>query len=327
MFEQSSHAHLIFNEDDGIIDCNAAALSMLHCEDKALLIGKPHEMLSPEYQPDGTRSVDAKNKMCERARQSGCETFEWYRKTLDGNIYPAEVTLSPITLDRKSVMLSVWVDLTERKQREQQVRDQTIALEFQKVELEKANAELEALATTDGLTGLQNHRALWERLNEEYERASRHGSSLSLILIDVDHFKLFNDKHGHLAGDVVLRAIGNILRECARETDIMARYGGEEFVVVLPETDLAGATAFADRLRVAVSTHLWSVQPVTASFGVSGLQPGDTSGADIVSRADIALYRSKLAGRNRVYCDGHLKFTNVLEDDTELFENLNEDAA
>ncbi|WP_301002550.1 GGDEF domain-containing protein [Capsulimonas corticalis] len=179
-----------------------------------------------------------------------------------------------------------------------------VVLEFQRNELEKANAELEALATTDGLTGLKNHQAFQECLSEEVQRALRHGQSLSLVLMDVDHFKHFNDTHGHPAGDVVLKTVALILREVARDTDLTARYGGEEFVTILPETDIEGASALAERLRASIERHYWPLHPVTASFGVAALKHTDICGADIIARADRALYQAKAAGRNRVVVDG-----------------------
>ncbi len=191
-------------------------------------------------------------------------------------------------------------DITERKHAEEQIKDHAVILEFQKMELEKANDELEALATTDGLTGLKNHRAFQERLAEEVSRASRYGLPLSLILLDVDSFKRYNDTHGHPAGDVVLKAVAQVLQDCARDTDLVARYGGEEFVIVLPQTEADGAVAFAERLRTAVESYPWLLQSVTASFGAASLHLGEEASADLIARADRALYRSKAEGRNCV---------------------------
>ncbi len=141
----------------------------------------------------------------------------------------------------------LWVfrDVTERRQIEQQIRDTAVVLEFQKGEMERANAELEAanvrlegLATKDGLTGLLNQRVFGERLAEEFLRARRYGEPLSLVLLDVDRFKVYNDSFGHLAGNEVLGQMAGVLREHTRETDLVARFGGEEFVAILPHTDL-----------------------------------------------------------------------------------------
>jgi len=193
-------------------------------------------------------------------------------------------------------------DITERKRAEEQVREYAIRLESQKRELERANAELAALATTDGLTGLHNHRAFQERLAEEALRAARYGAPLSLVLLDVDNFKQYNDAYGHPAGDTVLKTVAGFMQEGMRETDLVARYGGEEFTLLLPMTDLAGAAAFAQRLKSAIESHPWPVRAVTASFGVASLWLGEESGSGMLSRADEAMYRSKAAGGNQIIC-------------------------
>jgi diguanylate cyclase (GGDEF)-like protein len=188
---------------------------------------------------------------------------------------------------------------------EEQIRDYTLVLEFQKRELEKANDELALLAITDGLTGLHNHRRFQETLLEEVSRADRYGALLSLVVLDVDNFKQYNDAYGHPAGDVVLQTIAGLLQHDARDTDLIARYGGEEFVLLLPETDLVGAAAIAERLRMLVEDYPWPERAVTASFGVACLRNGQETGADLIDRGDKAMYRSKIAGRSRVMCAPH----------------------
>lgn len=168
------------------------------------------------------------------------------------------------------------------------------------------NARLEALAQTDPLTHCLNRRALTERLVEELERARRYSSVLTLLMIDLDHFKRINDTHGHLVGDDVLRHVGTLLRSLARSVDLVARYGGEEFVVVLPETPASGAMTFAERLRERIAEHTLSECPelnlqLTASIGVASFpSPGVEGVDDLFMRADDALYRAKETGRNRV---------------------------
>jgi len=166
--------------------------------------------------------------------------------------------------------------------------------------LTEANKQLEALATTDGLTGLFNHRMFHEQLEQEWSRHARYGTALSVILIDVDKFKLYNDSHGHPAGDVVLRKVAEILQATARRSDVVARYGGEEFVIIARETDIRAAVKLAERLRVAIESVDWPLRPITASLGVSSADPSTTYPADLVAQADAALYRSKNNGRNSV---------------------------
>jgi diguanylate cyclase (GGDEF)-like protein len=129
--------------------------------------------------------------------------------------------------------------------------------------LRLANEKLERLATTDGLTGLKNHRAFQELLANEYARATRYKKPLSLVMLDVDHFKGFNDSFGHPAGDVVLKRVASLLQENARTTDVAARYGGEEFALLLPETGPRGAAMTADRILQAIARDAWELRPVT----------------------------------------------------------------
>jgi len=173
-------------------------------------------------------------------------------------------------------------------------------LREQQEQLRIANEQLKALATTDGLTGLKNHRTFKERLAEEFERATRYHLPLSLMLLDVDHFKAFNDTHGHPAGDEVLKRVAKHLTETTRSTDFVARYGGEEFVVLLPFTHQVAAMALAERTRAAIQNAKWDLRAVTASFGVATLNADTNSGSMLVEFADNALYHSKETGRNRV---------------------------
>lgn len=169
-------------------------------------------------------------------------------------------------------------------------------------DLEFAQVQLQALSITDSLTGLKNHREFQERLEDEIHRASRYHLPLSLIMLDVDHFKRFNDTYGHPAGDQVLKRIAHILESHARDTDILARYGGEEFAVILSNTDRAHAMAAADRFRTAIGEEPWTHQPITVSMGVSTLRPLPQSRTDLTSEADMALYTSKRLGRD---CAAH----------------------
>jgi two-component system cell cycle response regulator len=167
------------------------------------------------------------------------------------------------------------------------------------------NARLDVLAHTDPLTQVLNRRALTNRLGIELERARRYETVMTMLMIDIDHFKVVNDTHGHLVGDDVLREVAAFLQATVRSVDLVARYGGEEFVVVLPETATAGAMIFAERIRQQIAHYPFvpSEGPlsITASVGVA-LYPAD--GIDTVeelfARADDALYRAKAQGRNRV---------------------------
>jgi two-component system cell cycle response regulator len=168
-------------------------------------------------------------------------------------------------------------------------------------------ARLEMLAHTDPLTQTHNRRALVERLTEEMERARRYGLHLSVLMVDLDHFKAINDSYGHVVGDEVLRGVSGTLQREARTVDIVARYGGEEFVVVLPETGSEGALALAERIRArvagtpAVPGGEYGWLRVTVSIGVATVPaPGVNMPEELIAAADEALYRAKAEGRNRV---------------------------
>ena len=175
------------------------------------------------------------------------------------------------------------------------------------IETTKAdNARLEVLARTDPLTQLLNRRVLVERLATEVERARRYESVMTVLMIDLDHFKRVNDQYGHLVGDDVLREVSVMLRSAVRAVDMVARYGGEEFVIALPETPANGALVFAERLRERLEAHEFSAHPhgtfhMTTSIGLATFPgPRTESGDDLLARADEALYRAKADGRNRV---------------------------
>jgi diguanylate cyclase (GGDEF)-like protein len=179
-------------------------------------------------------------------------------------------------------------------------------VEDRTAQLNELNKKLETLSITDGLTGLFNHRHFYERLAEEIERAKRYGSAFSLLMIDIDHFKYYNDKNGHMAGDVVLKGIAECLRSGARDVDLVFRYGGEEFAVIAQEREKKGGLAFAERMRKIVESYTFpnqETQPggnITISLGVA-LYPDDTERLErLVLLADEALYRAKQMGRNRV---------------------------
>ena len=168
------------------------------------------------------------------------------------------------------------------------------------------NARLEALATTDPLTLLLNRRALVDRLAAEMDRARRYGTVVTLLMVDIDHFKRINDTYGHLVGDDVLREVATLLQGAVRTVDVVARYGGEEFIIVLPETNEEGAISFAERLRERIEAQEFgrggrAGLRLTTSIGVATFpSPLVESTEDLFGRADAALYRAKADGRNRV---------------------------
>lgn len=174
-------------------------------------------------------------------------------------------------------------------------------------ELAAANQYLEQLVRTDPLTGVANRRHFTEQAQQEIERARRNAQPLSLLMIDLDHFKYINDDHGHAMGDEVLRNFSATVRNPLRTTDLVARIGGEEFVVLLPNTALPGAQEVAQRILDAVRCQVLSCENgllhYTTSIGVANLHEGEASYETLLSRADKALYRAKSTGRNQALAE------------------------
>jgi two-component system cell cycle response regulator len=160
------------------------------------------------------------------------------------------------------------------------------------------------MTITDGLTGVHNKRYLVEQLDRELSRATRHERPLTLVMCDIDHFKVVNDDFGHLAGDHVLKEVAQLMKARIRPDDVLARYGGEELAIILPETDLAGGVLIAEALRELVAAARFVFEDedidVTVSCGVAELDP-TWSSYDFVKAADEQLYQAKRAGRNRVH--------------------------
>jgi diguanylate cyclase (GGDEF)-like protein len=189
-------------------------------------------------------------------------------------------------------------------------RELEVRVHDRTAELRAANEQLQRLAVTDPLTGLLNRRSLVDLMRREMRRHLRHQHELAVIMFDIDRFKHVNDRHGHAAGDIVLRHVASVTAESVRGTDVLARYGGEEFVLVAPETDEAHALQLAERIREALRVRDVSVNShrlrVTASFGIAMLRASDKEPEHVLARADSALYAAKSGGRDRVVVDTSL---------------------
>jgi len=166
--------------------------------------------------------------------------------------------------------------------------------------------EIKTLSLTDAMTGLHNYRYFEDRLKGELNRAKRHNKNVSLMILDIDYFKNYNDTLGHQAGDEVLRSIGKILRETIRDEDIVARYGGEEFCIILPGIEKTGIPILGERVRKKIESEKFfkeEVQPggqVTISIGTATFPEDAKNYSTIVENADKALYQAKNAGRNQI---------------------------
>jgi diguanylate cyclase (GGDEF)-like protein len=183
---------------------------------------------------------------------------------------------------------------------EASMADQNAALAEADRQVSEMQNVMANLSTVDALTGMKNHRAFQEQLGVELERALRHGRPLSLLLMDIDRFKSYNDTYGHPSGYTFLMVMSGLLKENARSTDIPVRFGGEEFAVILTETDMMGSVVLGERLRQSIAGADGLQRPVTASIGIATLTPGMQGVAELIAQADRALCAAKGEGRNRV---------------------------
>lgn len=265
-------------------------------------------------------SPEAKEILLHEAIPAACRQGQWQGEmTLacrDGREVATYQTViaHPVLGDRPAFLSIIARDITDRCYYDALIRQQIDSVQEARTEMEmqqrdlaetnarlsQANARLEALATTDGLTYLKNHRAFQERLTEEISRARRYNMPLSVVLLDVDRFKRYNDTYGHPAGDEVLKLFAALLQSTVRATDFVARYGGEEFVLILPESGASAAIRAVERLRKAIDATMWPEMPMTASFGVATLDQQTLDGASLMGLADQALCHSKRSGRNCV---------------------------
>ncbi len=220
---------------------------------------------------------------------------------------PAEILLAPLLDDRQFLWAVVGIE-SDRPGRYDQPEFQLLRTIMHNVQMALSKArmykEMENQATIDGLTQIPNHRTFQEVLSKELERAGRYGSPLSLLLMDIDHFKGFNDKYGHPVGDLVLKMVARAVQGSIRGTDFCARYGGEEFVVVLIQTDEPQAVMLAERVRRAVEEmqvqNEENVLSVTVSIGSATFPTDVQTKQQLIDSADKAMYHSKQTGRNRV---------------------------
>ena len=219
-------------------------------------------------------------------RQAGSLTFEGWHQKKNGAVFPVEIRVDYLQFEGMEYACGLARDITERQQMQEALRDQAIR---------------------DPLTGLFNRRYLDETLPRELSRCQRSGEPLALAMMDLDHFKNFNDDYGHEAGDVALRTIGGLLRQSLRTGDIACRYGGEELTLILPGATLDDARARLEDLRFAVmrlpmSYRNGDLPAITVSVGLTVARPDEVDAAAVLGRADAALYQAKQQGRNRVVC-------------------------
>jgi diguanylate cyclase (GGDEF)-like protein/PAS domain S-box-containing protein len=294
LFERLADCALLADLDTlKLLDCNLAAERMLGLKSEAL---QDHNLL--DRVSDDSREEFEKSVRIARRRYYPRQ-FDAFLLTTQGQRLTMEVTACALKLsDGKEVLQILAKDVTRTREIEAQA-------ERYLEELKSANTKLEQLSVTDELTGISNVRHFRSEHKKEHERVERYGGSYSIVFADVDHFKHYNDRNGHPAGDAVLREVGRILREHCRNTDLPARYGGEEFVVLCAGVGWEGATTLAERVRKAIESHAFAFaadQPlgcVSVSVGIASFPEDGKTMAKVIESADQALYQSKHGGRNR----------------------------
>lgn len=262
------------------------------------LIGKPHNIIR---HPDMSREAFKDLWDTIKAKKSWNGVVTNMKK--DGSQYIVDTTVVPILdVDGDIVeYIAIRHDITELEETKQQLRNINKAMKHKVDELYSMTNTLEKKAYKDNLTGINNRENFEEFFTIEIAAAKHNNKPLSLIIFDVDHFKLINDTYGHQAGDIILVDLVNLIGENIKNGDIFARWGGEEFVILTPQTEISGARNLAENLRKLVQTHRFSYveQEITASFGIAQLEDEDNK-KTLFEKADSALYEAKKNGRNRV---------------------------
>lgn len=296
--EAAPCAILVTNTEGVITLANPEAERLFAC-DRGTLLGRPIETLLPDDLR--TSHVVHRNRFVAQptARPMGRQRDLRARRT-DGTVIPVEVGLNPVQTPQGMYVVCAIVDLTERTQAAERLSQQAAMLEA-------ANAQLTALARTDSLTTLWNRRTFLEQLDIQMELSVRHARPMSVLILDIDEFKPYNDQYGHLAGDEILRNAAQLLHDRARRSDFLARIGGEEFGAILYEADRDGAVRLGEQLRAVVEEAQWPRRHITISVGAATVRfpsavprPRSPERSQILSLADQALYHSKRHGRNRV---------------------------
>lgn len=297
VFEASPVPMVLVRQDGAVYMVNRGAEKLFGYPQEEL-IGHPVEQLVPGRYHDSHRLDRARYNSEPVSRPMG-EGRRLIAINKGGQEVKVEIGLTPIELRGEEFVLATIIDLSSVEQSESS---------FQRMQedLQQANARLANLAMTDKLTGLRNRMVFDEQLSVHLKLMRRMYSALSLLMIDIDHFKLYNDDFGHPAGDEVLRAVADILVENCRISDVVTRYGGEEFAIILPDTRHEGAFNVGEKVREAVQDNPWEGRPITVSVGAATLtfRKGTVEfrvndAATLLSQADQALYHSKQSGRNQ----------------------------
>jgi diguanylate cyclase (GGDEF)-like protein/PAS domain S-box-containing protein len=286
----AAHDAFIMMDGQGMISYWNSAAERVFGYTAEEIIGRDlHKLLAPKKDYNIFKRKFKSFKKTGKGKGIG-RTLEFIALRKDQTEFPIELSLSAIKMQDEWHSFGIVRDISKRKQAEEQLRE--------------SERKYRELSITDDLTKLYNSRHFYERIQLEMQRTTRYHHPLSLLMIDIDDFKKFNDTHGHLAGDKALAKTGKVIQNALRDSDSGYRYGGEEFVVILPETSGPGAVQVAERIRkelAEMSIPLSEVGTcnITASIGVSELREREKS-SEFIKRADRNLYAAKAAGKNRV---------------------------
>lgn len=269
------------------VDCNQEAVNLFELSSKQEYLERFQD-LSPKYQPDGRLSSEKAVQKIKLAFEEGHARFEWMHQKLNGELIPAEIILVRVKYHDDDIVLGYTRDLRELKETVGMMR------------------QLEALAFTDSLTGAFNRRYFFQNAKQEFAKAELSNAPVSIIMLDLDKFKLVNDTHGHLAGDEVLKTVTRTVQGVLRSNELLARFGGEEFIILVADANLKLAEKIAWRINEEVAravTHYMGIDiKMTVSLGVATKTAPGVLLDTVIEQADKALYEAKMSGRNKVVC-------------------------
>ena len=271
-----------------MVFCNSALSSWYGAKPEEWIGKNDFEIWPPEF------AAQYRKRDLEILAGGGPQHFDDDCPAPDGTPIHWSVYKFPFTnAEGERFVAGVAIDVTREREAEQELR------RYQQ-ELRDLNMKLHRLSLTDSLTRVKNRRGLEDSLEREFYRAQRSNTTLSMLMLDVDHFKLFNDAHGHIAGDQALQKIAALMKQHTRKSDVLARYGGEEFVALLPDTCEAEAVFLAKRLCRFIADENWEHRQITVSVGVGILPSHISDPSHFLRMVDEALYTAKNNGRNQV---------------------------
>lgn len=288
------------NSEGMVLGCNTAYSSQILGVDQSAVIGRTVLELQGTLSEEMITLLHDRDMA--RIKTGGSEVYEEQLRCADDIARDFQFSVATFTdyTGKTAGLAGVMMDLTEINQAKLKIQEQAD-------KINETNKVLAQLASMDGLTGINNRRTFQEQLDRHIRLSSRNGSMASLLMLDVDHFKSFNDSYGHTAGDDILKQLALILYRSARSTDIVARYGGEEFAVILPDTNRSGALAMGWKFQQTIASADWPHRQITVSIGgasqhfsLSADSSTEKQMTEFINQADSALYHSKANGRNCV---------------------------